>query len=246
MLQDLNREVVTWLGYLQRGSVLLQLAIMVSTVLVEKRSRWTRRLNSELFSSFAELASPLLLILLGAAIKALGFPGGLVQYLATLWLLWRLFKPINLLIEQRFPNLPVDELDRMLFRPLLLVFTVLSFFQILGSRESLAIIEIGDVFGVTLTVGKLFTALTITYLVVAYAKRIAKPRSAVGKLHRDAGARFLRDLDRVKSDDRFPYIYDRDQADRALQFFRTLKHYKGEWAGQPLILEPFQQFILSN
>ena len=41
MLQDLNREVVTWLGYLQRGSVLL--------------------------------------ILLGAAIKALGFPGGLVQ-----------------------------------------------------------------------------------------------------------------------------------------------------------------------
>ena len=27
MLQDLNREVFTWLGYLQRGSVLLQLAI---------------------------------------------------------------------------------------------------------------------------------------------------------------------------------------------------------------------------
>ena len=174
MLQDLNREVVTWLGYLQRGSVLLQLAIVVSTVLVEKRSRWTRRLNSEVFSSFAELAAPLLLILLGAAIKALGFPGGLVQYLATLWLLWRLFKPINLLIEQRFPNLPVNELDRMLFRPLLLVFTVLSFFQILGSRESLAIIEIGDVFGVTLTVGKLFTALTITYLIVAYAKRPAE------------------------------------------------------------------------
>ena len=173
MLQDLNREVVTWLGYLQRGSVLLQLAIVVSTLLVDKRSRWTRRLDSEVFSTFAELVAPLLLMLLGAAIKALGFPGGLVQYLATLWLLWRLFKPINLLVEQRFPNLPVNELDRMLFRPLLLVFTVLSFFQILGSRESLAIIEIGDVFGVTLTVGKLFTALTITYLIVAYAKRPA-------------------------------------------------------------------------
>ena len=173
MLLDLNREVVTWLGYLQRGSVLLQLTIVVSAVLFEKRSRWTRRLNSKVFSSFAELAAPLLLILLGAAIKALGFPGGLVQYLATLWLLWRLYKPINLLIEQRFPNLPVNELDRMLFRPLLLVFTVLSFFQILGSRESLAIIEIGGIFGVTLTVGKLFTALTITYLIVAYAKPLA-------------------------------------------------------------------------
>jgi len=173
MLQDLNREVVTWLGYLQRGSVLLQLAIVVTTVVLEKRSQWNSRLNSELLSGLTALTAPVMLILLGAAIKAFGFPGGLVQYLAMLWLLWRLFKPINLLVEQRFPNLPVNELDRMLFRPLLLVFTVLSFFQILGSRESLSIIEIGDVFGVTLTVGKLFSALTITYLIVAYAKRPA-------------------------------------------------------------------------
>ena len=174
MLQDLNREVVTWLGYLQRGSVLLQLAIVVTTVVLEKRSQWNSRLNSELLSGLIALTAPVMLILLGAAIKAFGFPGGLVQYLAMLWLLWRLFKPINLLVEQRFPNLPVNELDRMLFRPLLLVFTVLSFFQILGSRESLSIIEIGDVFGVTLTVGKLFSALTITYLIVAYAKRPAE------------------------------------------------------------------------
>lgn len=173
MLQDLNREVVTWLGYLQRGSVLLQLAIVVTTVVLEKRSQWNSRLNSELLSGLIALTAPVMLILLGAAIKAFGFPGGLVQYLAMLWLLWRLFKPINLLVEQRFPNLPVNELDQMLFRPLLLVFTVLSFFQILGSRESLSIIEIGDVFGVTLTVGKLFSALTITYLIVAYAKRPA-------------------------------------------------------------------------
>ena len=173
MLQDLNREVVTWLGYLQRGSVLLQLAIVVTTVVLEKRSQWNSRLNSELLSGLIALTAPVMLILLGAAIKAFGFPGGLVQYLAMLWLLWRLFKPINLLVEQRFPNLPVNELDQMLFRPLLLVFTVLSFFQILGSRESLSIIEIGDIFGVTLTVGKLFSALTITYLIVAYAKRPA-------------------------------------------------------------------------
>ena len=173
MLQDLNREVVTWLGYLQRGSVLLQLAIVVTTVVLEKRSQWNNRLNSELLSGLLALTAPVMLILLGAAIKAFGFPGGLVQYLAMLWLLWRLFKPINLLVEQRFPNLPVNELDQMLFRPLLLVFTVLSFFQILGSRESLSIIEIGDVFGVTLTVGKLFSALTITYLIVAYSKRPA-------------------------------------------------------------------------
>ena len=55
----------------------------------------------------------------------------------------------------------------------LLVFSVLSFFQILGSRESLSIIELGDVFGVTLTLGKLLSALAITYVIVAYAGRPA-------------------------------------------------------------------------
>jgi small-conductance mechanosensitive channel len=78
-----------------------------------------------------------------------------------------------LLVVERFPKLPVEELDRSLFRPILLIFSVLSFFQILGSRQSLSIIEIGEVFGVTLTVGKLLTALVVTYLITAYARRPA-------------------------------------------------------------------------
>ena len=79
----------------------------------------------------------------------------------------------GLLVVERFPKLPVEELDRSLFRPILLIFSVLSFFQILGSRQSLSIIEIGEVFGVTLTVGKLLTALVVTYLITAYARRPA-------------------------------------------------------------------------
>ena len=173
MLDALGRELITWLGYLQRGAVLLQLAIVVITVLLEKRSRLPRRLNSDLLSSISYLIAPGALILLGAAMKGFGVPGGYLQYLAQLWLIWRLVEPTKLLLQRRYPKLPVDALDRSLFRPVLLVFTVLSFFQILGSRESLAIIEIGDVFGVTLTVGKLLTALAITYLIVAYAKRPA-------------------------------------------------------------------------
>ena len=174
MIEAVGRELTTWSGYLQRGSVLIQIVILVTTVIWEKRTQFfQRRLKSELLLSVSHLLAPSLLIGVGAVMIALRMPGGYLQYLALLWLIWRLVKPINLLIEQRFPKLPVNELDRMLFRPLLLVFTVLSFFQILGSRESLALIELGDVFGVTLTVGKLFTALTITYLIVAYAKRPA-------------------------------------------------------------------------
>ena len=174
MIEAIGRELTTWLGYLQRGSVLIQILIVVIMVIWDQRTQFfQKRLTSELLLSVSNLLAPILLIGIGALMNALRIPGGYLLYLALLWLIWRLVKPINLLIEQRFPNLPVNELDRMLFRPLLLVFTVLSFFQILGSRESLSIIEIGDVFGVTLTVGKLFTALAISYLIIAYAKRPA-------------------------------------------------------------------------
>ena len=173
MLEALSRELITWLGYLQRTTVLVQVAIVVITVVLDKRSRLTRRVNSEFLRSVSPLIAPGLLILLGFAMKLVGVPGGYLQYLALLWLIWRLIEPANLLLSRRFPKLPIEELDRSLFRPILLIFSVLSFFQILGSRQSLSIIEIGEVFGVTLTVGKLLTALVVTYLITAYARRPA-------------------------------------------------------------------------
>ena len=174
MLEALSRELITWLGYLQRTAVLVQVAIVVITVVLDKRSRLTRRVNSELLRSLSPLIAPGLLIALGFVMKLVGVPGGYLQYLALLWLIWRLIEPANLLLSRRFPKLPVEELDRSLFRPILLIFSVLSFFQILGSRQSLSIIEIGEVFGVTLTVGKLLTALVVTYLITAYARRPAE------------------------------------------------------------------------
>ena len=173
MFEALSRELITWLGYLQRTAVLVQVTIVVITVVLDKRSRWTRRVNSEFLLSVSPLIAPGLLIALGFVMKLVGVPGGYLQYLALIWLIWRLIKPANLLLSQRFPKLPVEELDRSLFRPILLIFSVLSFFQILGSRQSLSIIEIGEVFGVTLTVGKLLTALVVTYLITAYARRPA-------------------------------------------------------------------------
>ena len=173
MIEALSRELITWLGYLQRTAVLMQVAIVVIAVIADKRARWTRKLHSEFLISVSHLITPGLLILLGMVMKWIGVPGGYLQYLALIWLIWRLIKPTNLLLKRRFPKLPVEQLDQALFRPVLVVFTVISFFQILGSRESLSIIELGEVFGVTLTVGKLLTALVITYLITAYARRPA-------------------------------------------------------------------------
>ena len=38
--------------------------------------------------------------------------------------------------------------------------------------------------------------------------------------------------------------FDRQAAQHAIDFFGFLKHSKGEWAGQPFLLEPWQQFLL--
>ena len=38
--------------------------------------------------------------------------------------------------------------------------------------------------------------------------------------------------------------FDQTEAKKAIAFFSLLKHSKGEWAGQTIILEPWQQFIL--
>ena len=38
--------------------------------------------------------------------------------------------------------------------------------------------------------------------------------------------------------------FDRARAEHVIQFFGFLTHSKGEWAGQPFVLEPWQQFVL--
>ncbi|AZF90289.1 MAG: terminase large subunit [Phage 5P_3] len=38
--------------------------------------------------------------------------------------------------------------------------------------------------------------------------------------------------------------FDRQRAEHVLRFFGFLRHSKGEWAGQPFTLEPWQQFLL--
>ena len=45
---------------------------------------------------------------------------------------------------------------------------------------------------------------------------------------------------------KFPYRLDLDRADRFLQFGRLLRHYKGQWAGQPIKWQPHQIFRLGS
>jgi phage terminase large subunit-like protein len=84
-----------------------------------------------------------------------------------------------------------------------------------------------------------------THVVDAYAIDVVKGRVPAGKYHRLACERHLRDRDR-EGTAAFPYVFTLAKANRFFRFASRLKHYKGEWAGQFIVLQPWQQFRLGS
>ena len=61
MITALASETTTWLGYLQRGTVLIQVGLFVAAVSSESRVK--RKLNSPLIASLTHLIVPVVLFL---------------------------------------------------------------------------------------------------------------------------------------------------------------------------------------
>jgi phage terminase large subunit-like protein len=78
-----------------------------------------------------------------------------------------------------------------------------------------------------------------------YATDVVAGRIPAGKYHRLACVRHLKDRTRAQTQ-AFPYRFDEARATRFFKFAAQLKHYKGEWAGHFIALEPHQQFRLGS
>ena len=135
MITEISSETTTWLGYLQRGSVLIQMSLFVAAISSESLVK--RKLSSPLIASLTHLIVPAALFTSASVLTLAGITAGFLQYLALLWVLWRCVEPSKQLIHQRFPEVPVEEIDKSFFRPVLLVMSFLTFVQMLGRRESL-------------------------------------------------------------------------------------------------------------
>lgn len=79
----------------------------------------------------------------------------------------------------------------------------------------------------------------------AYARDVVAGRIVAGKYHRLACERHERDRQREASPS-FPYRLDIVKAERFWRFAAKLRHYKGEWAGQRIVLQPYQLFRLGS
>ena len=76
-----------------------------------------------------------------------------------------------------------------------------------------------------------------------YAEDVRAKRILTCELVQLAVQRYYNDLQNALDKG---WYFDRKAAMRAIKFIETLKHTKGEWAGQKFILEPWQHFILWN
>ena len=63
-----------------------------------------------------------------------------------------------------------------------------------------------------------------------------------GKLIVQAVERHLSDLEKQETD-QFPYVVDYSKAERHIKFAELCRHWKGEKAGQRIVLEPHQHFL---
>jgi phage terminase large subunit-like protein len=74
-----------------------------------------------------------------------------------------------------------------------------------------------------------------------YVDEVLSGQQVACKWVRLACERHRRDLDNGKERG---LRFDETTAKTAIAFFRLLKHSKGEWAGRPLVLEPWEQFTV--
>lgn len=76
----------------------------------------------------------------------------------------------------------------------------------------------------------------------AYARSVVEGTVPAGQWHRKVCARHLADLAVVDG----PWVFRPDLAGKAFGIFGLYRHYKGEWAGERIRLEPWQQFIVGS
>lgn len=76
---------------------------------------------------------------------------------------------------------------------------------------------------------------------IAYCHGVLEGTIPAGNLIRQTVERHLRDLETAQERGIW---FDRNEAQYVIDFFKFLKHSKGEWRGQPFVLEPWQQFLM--
>jgi phage terminase large subunit-like protein len=78
-----------------------------------------------------------------------------------------------------------------------------------------------------------------------YADRVVAGLVPACKWVKAACQRHIDDLQRSATDE-FPFVFDPERAARVITFIELLRHVKGKWGGERLVLEPWQKFVVGS
>jgi small-conductance mechanosensitive channel len=171
-MRDLVREVLGWLGYLERGQVLLQVLAFAAAIALSRQIRpriaalgWRRRWRALLMG----ISGPALALLISVLLPMAQQSFGLLRFLASLWLGWNLLAILEQLLKRHLPDGRVHQLLSRLLRPLYLLIALLLLINKLDSLGDLAVIQVGQLFNTSIDLGKVFIALVVGYLLLVGA-----------------------------------------------------------------------------
>jgi small-conductance mechanosensitive channel len=109
----------------------------------------------------------LLALALGCGVLALlGLPQGLASLLGLQWLGWFAINLLHQPLARWLPPQRLHQLESRLLRPAYLVGAGLLLIREVDNVTDLAVIRLGELLGVSVSIGKLFNALVVVYLVL--------------------------------------------------------------------------------
>jgi small-conductance mechanosensitive channel len=164
-MKELLLEIFGWLGYLERPAVLLQLGLVIAVGLLTREARRRRWLPALPVLAYPPLG--LLALALGCGVLALlGLPQGLASLLGLQWLGWFSISLLHQPLARWLPAQRLHQLESRLLRPAYLVGAALLLIRQVDNINDLAVIQLGELLGVSVSFGKLFNALVVVYLVL--------------------------------------------------------------------------------
>jgi potassium efflux system protein len=164
-MNQLLQDIAGWFGYLQRPAVLVQVLGVLAVFGIDHLIR--RRLHRG--TSMARRRVPLIVMVLlmqALALALVGQPFGLVLVFLALFLGWRGLGVIRILLGRFIQPQQLQLLDTRLIRPAYLLIATLLVLRLFDNLQDLAVIPIGDWLGSDVSLGNLFVAGLILYLLV--------------------------------------------------------------------------------
>lgn len=163
-MDQLLHEIFGWLGYLQRGAVVAQLlvvALPVTAAVVLERNRRT----PQALRRWLRPAAVAVIALVSGLLAGSGHPWRFSLTLGMLYLGWQGLNLLHLVLRPLVRGELLHLLESRLLRPGFLVLATLGVIRQLDSVQDLAIIPVGQWFGIPLDLGKLARSVLIIYLV---------------------------------------------------------------------------------